>query len=62
MKNSNLPNAGSVLQEWRTKILNWVLAVLSVTLVPTIISMYLREVAGPSQWYYIYALTAIGAV
>lgn len=62
MEKSNQANAGSVLQEWRTKILNWVLAVLAVTLVPVIITMYLRNMSAASHWSYIYALTAIGVV
>ena len=62
MEKSNQANAGSVLQEWRTKILNWVLAVLAVTLVPVIITMYLRNMSAASHWSNIYALTAIGVV
>jgi len=62
MENLKQDNANSVLQEWRTKILDWVLGVLAVTLVPAVISMYMRNMSAPAHWSYIYALTAIGAV
>ena len=62
MDKRNQTETETLLQQWRTRILNWVLTILALTLIPVIITMYLRDLANPSQWGYIYALTAIGGV